>query len=102
MKKIAALLFLAFAIETSAAPMLRVTDVRNSHTIVVDNRGVAADIKLAEVLVAPSDEATAVARLRESVANSFVLIETDEHGDSSVYRSPDAGLVHGHLAPRAS
>ena len=69
--------------------------------VVVDNRGVAADIKLAQVLVAPSDEANAVAWLRESVVNSFVMIETDTHGDSFVYRSPDAVFVNGELSRRA-
>ena len=65
MKKFAAFLFLAFAFHSHAATLVHVIDVRDARTIVVDNRGVSADVKLAQVLVAPADEANAVAWMRE-------------------------------------
>ena len=101
MKKFAGFLFLAFAIRSHAATMLHVIDVRDSQTIVVDNHGVAADVKLAQVLVAPADEANAVAWMRESLVNSWVMLESAPNGATFVYRSPDALFVNGELTRRA-
>lgn len=101
MKTFAAFLFLTFAIESHGTPMVHVIGVRDSHTIVIDKHGVTAEIKLAQVLVAPADEANAVAWLRESIVNSWVMIETDAQGNSWVYRSPDALFVNGELSRRA-
>jgi len=89
-------LFAAF--QMTAAPMLRVIAVKDSHTIVVDNRGVAADVRLAQVVVAPADEEAATAYLRQSLDNSWVMIENDATGAAFVYRSPDALFVNGELA----
>jgi len=89
-------LFAAF--EVTAAPMLRVIAVKDSHTIVVDNRGVAAEVKLAQVVVAPADEESAAAYLRQSLSGSWVMIESDATGAAFVYRSPDALFINGELA----
>lgn len=90
-----------FAASMSAAPMVRVIAVKDSHTIVVDDRGVAAEVKLAQVVVAPDDEAAATSYLRQSLANAWVMIETDSTGASFVYRSPDALFINGELSRRA-
>ena len=89
-------LFAAF--QMTAAPMLRVIAVKDSHTIVVDNRGVAADVRLAQVVIAPADEEAASAYLRQSLSNSWVMIESDATGAAFVYRSPDALFVNAELA----
>jgi len=81
--------------------MLRVVSVKDARTIVVDNRGVATDVVLAQIVVPPSEEEAAAAYLRQSLVNSWVMIERDARGESFVYRSPDAMFVNGELARRA-
>jgi hypothetical protein len=99
MKRISILLFLAFSVQ--AAPMVRVVSVRDARTIVVDNRGVAAVVALAQVVVPPAEEAAAAAYLRDTLTGAWVMVETDAHGQSYVYRSPDAMFINGELSRRA-
>ena len=84
----------------TAAPMVRVIAVKDSHTIVVDNRGVAADVRLAQVVIAPDDEEAATSYLRQTLTNSWVMIDSGASG-AFVYRSPDALFVNGELSRRA-
>ena len=85
----------------TAAPRVRVVDVKDSHTIVVDNRGIAATVRLAQSVVPPDEEQAAAAYLRNALVSSWVLVETDARGESYVYRSPDGLFVNGELARRA-
>lgn len=80
--------------------MLRVVAVKDARTIVVDNRGVATDVTLAQVIVPPHEEEAAAAYLRQSLVNSWVMIESDARGGAFVYRSPDAMFVNGAIAQR--
>jgi|ERR1051326_2575149 hypothetical protein len=100
MKRLCVFAFLAFSLSLSASPMLRVVAVKDARTIVVDNRGVATDVTLAQVIVPPHEEEAAAAYLRQSLVNSWVMIESDARGGSFVYRSPDAMFVNGALAQR--
>ena len=81
--------------------MMKVVAVRDVRTIVVDNRGVAAEIKLAQIVVPPAEEGAAAAYLRDMLTGAWVMVETDAQGLSYVYRSPDAMFVNGEIARRA-
>jgi hypothetical protein len=99
MKRLFALAVLA--VPVFGAPMMRVVSVRDAHTIVVDNRGVAMDVALAQIVIPPAEEAAAAAYLRDALTGAWVMVETDPRGGSYVYRSPDALFVNGELARRA-
>jgi hypothetical protein len=100
MKKFTILLFALFAFESHAA-MVRVIAVKNARTLVIDNRGVAAEVTLAQIVIPPAEEAEAVAYLRAQLTNAWVLVETDARGESYLYRSPDSLFVNGAMARRA-
>jgi hypothetical protein len=85
----------------TAAPMVRVIDVRDCRTIVIDRSGVAAVVRLAQIVVPPDDEPAATDYLRNTLVSSWVLVETDARGESYVYRSPDGLFVNGEVARRA-
>ena len=99
MKRLFVLLFLACSVH--ASPMLRVISVKNTRTLVVDNRGVAAEITLGQIVIAPAEEEAAAAYLRNTLTGAWVMVETDVRGESYVYRSPDALFVNGELSRRA-
>ena len=80
----------------AAEPMSRVTEVRNSRTLVVETSGVPAVVELRNVVVPPDDEQAAADYLRRLVAGKWVLVE---NGD--VYRSPDGLHVNDALRRRA-
>jgi hypothetical protein len=101
MKRLCVLLFFFFPIHMMAAPMMRVVSVRNARTLIVDKRGVAADIVLGQVVIPPAEEEAATAYLRAKIVGAWVMVETDAQGQSYVYRSPDALFVNGELARRA-
>lgn len=81
--------------------MVRVVSVRNARTIVVDNRGIAAEVALAQVVIPPAEEAAAAAYLRDTLTGAWVMVETDARGQSYVYRSPDSMFINGALSRRA-
>ncbi len=85
----------------AAAPMVRVIGVKDSRTLIVDRTGVAATIRLAQIVVAPAEEDAATGYLRAALVPSWVLVETDARGESYVYRSPDGLFVNAELARRA-
>lgn len=85
----------------TAAPMVRVVDVKDCRTIVVNHTGVATTVRLAQIVVPPDEESAATEYLRNTLVSSWVLVETDVRGESYVYRSPDGLFVNGELARRA-
>ena len=93
MKRLFVLLFLACSVH--ASPMLRVISVKNARTLVVDNRGVAAEITLGQVVIPPAEEEAAAAYLRNTLTGAWVMVETDVRGESYVYLSPDALFING-------
>jgi len=101
MKRLFVFTFLAFSLQLSAAPMVRVISIKDARTIVVDNRGIANEVSLSQVVIPPNDEEAATAYLRQSLTNSWVMIESDARGGSFVYRSPDALFINGELSRRA-
>jgi hypothetical protein len=84
----------------SAAPMVRIVDVKDAQTIVVDRNGVAAEVRLAGVLVPPAEQPLAVTWLRETLVWQWAMIENGPEG-AYVYRSPDALYINGEIARRA-
>ena len=100
MKRLIVLLVFCCSFSVTAAPMVRVISVKDSHTVVVDNRGVAAEVTLAQVVIPHAEEAAAAAYLRKTLVNAWVMMERDDRG-AYLYRSPDAMFVNGALATRA-
>ena len=72
--------------------MAHVVGVRDSHTIIVDDKGALSAVTMKNVVVMPDEEAPAVDYLRRLVANSWVYVD---NGD--VYRAPDALYVNGDM-----
>jgi len=86
-----------FATALSAAQMVRVIDVKDARTLIVDQRGVRTEIRLGDVIIPPGEEAAAVEFLRTKVVEHYVMVENGLHGDAYVYRSPDALFINGEL-----
>jgi hypothetical protein len=84
-----------------AAPMARVIDVKDARTLIVDRGGIAHEVKLGDVIIAPGDEAAAIGYLRSMLVERYVMLESGAHGESYVYRSPDALFINGELSRRA-
>ena len=85
----------------SAAPMMRVLEVKDSRTLLVDRDGITSTITLAGIVLPPTDEDAARDFLRSRLVASWVLVESDARGDAFVYRSPDGLYINGELARRA-
>src|SRR5207237_9579934 len=92
MKRLFVFTFLAFSLQLSAAPMVRVISIKDARTIVVDNRGIANEVSLSQVVIPPNDEEAATAYLRQSLTQSWATIESDARGGALLY-PPPAGLL---------
>jgi len=90
-----------FATALTAGQMVRVIDVKDARTLIVDQRGVRTEIRLGDVIIPPGEEAAAVEFLRTKVVEHYVMVENGLHGDAYVYRSPDALFINGELLRRA-
>ena len=84
-----------------AAPMVRVIDVKDARTLIVDRAGVAAEVRLGDVVIPPGEEPAAIEFLRGKVVQHFVMLESSSRGEAYVYRSPDALFINGELLRRA-
>ena len=80
------------------AAMLRVVDIQDGHTIVVERDGKRESIALAGVEIV--DEPRAHDLLRWTLADSWVMLERAPDGGTLVYRSPDALFVNRELVLR--
>jgi len=85
----------------SAAPMVRVIDVKDARTLVVDRGGVRTEVRLGDVIIPPGEDAAAIEFLRTKAVEHYVMLENGAHGDTYVYRSPDALFINGELLRRA-
>ena len=70
--------------------MVRVVDVANAPSIVVEHDGVRSQIVLSGIEI--TDPANAIAFLTWSLQSSWVMIENGQ-----VYRSPDGMLINAEL-----
>ena len=80
------------------AAMLRVLDIQDGHTIVVERDGVREPITLAGVTIL--DDAAARDLLYWTLSGSWVMVERSESGGQLVYRSPDALFINRELVQR--
>jgi hypothetical protein len=85
----------------SAAPMVRVVDVKDARTLIVNQGGVRTEVRLGDVIIPPGEDAAAIEFLRAKVVDHYVMLENGAHGDVYVYRSPDALFINGELLRRA-
>lgn len=88
-----AFVFLFLGLSASAG-MVRVVEVIDGRTLVLDDNGRRTTITLGGVAFAGDEAAEAAAYLRRLVLRQWVLVETG----GFVYRSPDALLVNGEMA----
>jgi len=84
-----------------AAPMVRVIDVKDARTLIVDRAGIAGEVRLGDVVIPPGEETTAVDFLRATLVQHYVMVESNSRGEAYVYRSPDALFINGELLRRA-
>ncbi len=77
--------------------MVRVTDVVDGRTIVVDDNGRLATVTLGGVAVPDDEAADAVVWLKRLVLGQWVLVEPG----GLVYRSPDALFVNNEMSRHA-
>lgn len=84
-----------------ASPMLRVIGVKDAKTLIVDRAGVAAEVKLGDVVIPPGEETAAIEFLRSRVVEHYIMVESNARGEAYVYRSPDALFINGELLRRA-
>jgi hypothetical protein len=84
-----------------AAPMVRVIDVKDARTLIVDRAGVAGEVRLGDVVIPSGEETTAIDFLRTTLVQHYVMVESNARGEAYVYRSPDALFINGELLRRA-
>ncbi|HYI13171.1 MAG TPA: hypothetical protein VEK57_29255 [Thermoanaerobaculia bacterium] len=91
------LLFLCLALRAEAA-MVRVLEVVDGRTIVIDRAGSRATVTLAGIAL--TDEAAARTLLEWTLASTWVMLEEQPNGGAFVYRSPDALFLNRELVLR--
>jgi hypothetical protein len=80
------------------ASMVRVLDVLDGQTLVVERRGVAETVKLAGIAITDDDGARAL--MTWTLVSSWVMLDEQPEGGHFVYRSPDALFVNRELVSR--
>ncbi len=80
------------------AAMLRVIDIQDGRTIVIERDGVREPVTLAGVEII--DEAAARDLLYWTLSRSWVMVERSSDGGQLVYRSPDALFINRELVLR--
>jgi len=97
MKNLILALGILIAIRVDAA-MVRVVDVRDGRTLVIERNGSRETIQLAGIAI--TDETRAADLLRWNIASTWVMVEPHASGGHLVYRSPDALFVNRELVLR--
>ncbi len=97
MKKLIFILISIFVFRVDAA-MVRVVDVRDAHTLVIERNGTRESVPLAGIAIV--DEQRATELLRWNVVSTWVMIEPHASGGYLVFRSPDALFVNRELVLR--
>ena len=80
------------------AAMVRVVDVRDGRTFVIERNGNHETIQLAGIAVTDDDRAAEL--LRWSLVSTWVMLEPHPRGGHLAYRSPDALFVNRELVLR--
>ena len=97
MKILSIILFLTTAV-SAHGEMVRVVEIRDARTLVIERNGAREDIRLAGVAI--TDEQRATQLLQWTVASSWAMVERQPAGDHLVWRSPDALFVNRELVTR--
>src|SRR5258708_2550115 len=87
-------LFVSLLVPSAKANMVRVIDIIDARTIVVDDNGRRTTVVIAGIALSDTETADAAAYLRRLVFGQWVLVEPG----GFVYRSPDALSVNGEMA----
>jgi hypothetical protein len=87
-------LFVSFLVPSAKAAMVRVVDVVDARTIVVDEGGRRTSVVIDGVTLIEGEAAEATAYLRSLVSGKWVLVEAG----GRVYRAPDALSVNEEMA----
>jgi hypothetical protein len=91
------LFFLCLAVRAEAA-MVRVIEVLDGRTIVVDRGGSRTNVTLAGIAI--TDPTGARTLLEWALARTWVMLEEQKGGGAFVYRSPDALFLNQELVLR--
>jgi hypothetical protein len=78
--------------------MVRVIDVADGQTIIVDRGGVALHVRLAGIDVIDAEGARTM--MKWSLRSTWVLLEKQPDGGHFIYRSPDAMFINRELVSR--
>jgi hypothetical protein len=97
MKKLILILGILIAIRVDAA-MVRVVDVVDGRTLVIERNGQRETVRLAGIAI--TDETRAADLLRWSVVSFWVMLEPHASGGHLAYRSPDALFINRELVLR--
>jgi endonuclease YncB( thermonuclease family) len=89
------LIFIAIRVD---AGMVRVVDVIDGHTLIIERNGSRETVQLAGIAI--TDEARAADLLRWNVLSTWVMLEPHPDGAYLAYRSPDALFVNRELVAR--
>lgn len=95
MKSITIIVSLLIAVCASAAPMARVTGIKNGGTLIIDG---GAELRLAGIEI--TNDGAARELLRWTIGTSWVMVERTADGSALVYRSPDAMFINRELVLR--
>jgi hypothetical protein len=96
MKSIPTIIFsLLVAVCAGAAPMARVSSIKNGGTLIIDG---GTELRLAGIEV--TNDGAARELLRWTLGTSWVMVERMPDGSALVYRSPDAMFINRELVLR--
>ena len=95
---IAAAVVSLLALGADGGEMVRVIEVRDGRTLIVERNGTAAEIRLGGVMVL--DERAARELLRWMAGNGWTMIEPAADGGYLAYRNPDAMFLNRELVQR--
>ena len=88
---------LVFVARVNAA-LVRVIDVVDGRTLVIERRGVAVTVQLAGIALI--DDNAARTMMKWTLVSNWVMLEAQPDGGHFVYRSPDALFVNRELVLR--
>ena len=78
--------------------MVRMIDVADGKTIIVDRAGVAVHVRLAGIELVDDEGARKL--MKWTLAKSWLMLEAQPGGGHFVYRSPDALFINRELVAR--
>jgi len=90
--------FSLFVVARTHAALVRVIDVVDGRTLVIERRGVPETVQLAGIAL--TDDSGARTMMKWTLVSTWVMLEAQPDGGHFVYRSPDALFVNRELVLR--